>query len=158
MVFQMRGSPSAQPIMFRVRHALDHPEAPWHLRYVGQPDMGDRSRPTMVRSCIDVGTSENVVAFLQELGFKLDHEFVVKGYLFKKGRMKVTVSKVFKMSQPGNTAPEFLQAQTHSCLVELSVVTTQGQDQVQEDMKNFAEQLKPLVQLEKVDYRRLQTL
>ena len=32
-----------------------------------------------------------------------------------------------------------------SQLVELSVVALQGQDQIQEDMKNFAEQLKPYV-------------
>jgi len=30
-----------------------------------------------------------------------------------------------------------------SYLVELSVIAPHGQDQIQEDMKNFAEQLKP---------------
>jgi len=29
--------------------------------------------------------------------FRLDHEFVVKGYYFHKGRMKITVSKIFKV-------------------------------------------------------------
>ena len=46
------------------------------------------------------------------------------------------------MSQAGVTS-ENLVPQTGSYLVELSVVTTQGQDQVQEDMKNFADHLKP---------------
>jgi hypothetical protein len=32
---------------------------------------------------------------------------------------------------------------TMSYLVELSVIAPHGQDQIQEDMKNFAEQLKP---------------
>ncbi len=45
------------------------------------------------------------------------------------------------MLQPGNL--ESTDRLTSSCLVELSVVAAQGQDQIQEDMKNFAEQLKP---------------
>lgn len=155
MVYSIRGT-GGMAIVFRVRHALDYPEAPWHLRYVGQPDQGDKNRPTLVRNCIEVGTSENLVQFINEMGFRLDHEFVVKGYLFRKGRMKVIVSKVFKMLVPGNT--DNVEPLSLSYLVELSVVAPFGQDQVQDDMKNFAEQLKPLVQLEKVDHRRLQQM
>jgi hypothetical protein len=42
---------------------------------------------------------------------------------------------------PGN--PESVEPFTMSYLVELSVIAQHGQDQIQEDMKNFAEQLKP---------------
>lgn len=78
----------------------------------------------MIRSCIDVDTSSNVVPFLNELGFRyifitnfyfikllmqhkyyqylfhfrLDYEFVLKGFMFRKGRMKVTVAKVCRVS------------------------------------------------------------
>ena len=45
------------------------------------------------------------------------------------------------MQQPSNT--ESLEPISLSSLVELSVVATPGQDQIGEDMKNFAEQLKP---------------
>ena len=45
------------------------------------------------------------------------------------------------MLQPGNV--DQVERLTGSCLVELIVVAPQGQDQIQEDMKNFAEQLKP---------------
>jgi len=152
MAFQIRSGPGAAALMLRVRRALDYPEAPWHIRYVGQPEIGDKNRPTLVRSCIDVSTSSNLVSFLNELGFRLDHEFVLKGYLFRKGRMKVTVAKVFTMSQPGNTAN--LDPLTDSYLVELSVVAAAGQDAIADDMKTFAEQLKPLVLLEKIDHRR----
>ncbi len=41
-----------------------------HLRYVGQLDVGDKSRHTHVRNCIDVGTTENVVQFLQDMGYR----------------------------------------------------------------------------------------
>lgn len=69
--------------------------------------------------------------------------------MFRKGRMKVTVSKIFKI-------PE--QAMSQSYLVELSVLAPTGQEGIGEDMKVFAEQLKPLVQLEKMDYKRFVSL
>jgi mediator of RNA polymerase II transcription subunit 18 len=155
MVFALRGPPSVQAVILGVRHALDYPDDPWHIRYIGQADVGDRSRHTLVRSCVDVGTTENIRQFLSEMGFTLDYEYVIKGFLFRRGRLKVTVSKLNKITSPGN--PEMVEPLSTSHLVELSVVALQGQDQIQEDMKNFAEQLKPLVNLEKVDHRRLQS-
>jgi len=44
---------------------------------------------------------------------------------------------------------------SQSHIVELSVVAPTGQENVGEEMRVFAEQLKPLVQLEKIDYKRL---
>ena len=67
--------------------------------------------------------------------------------MFRKGRMKITVSKIFKV----NSA----EAISQSYLVELSVLVPNGQDAIAEDMRIFAEQLKPLVQLDKIDYKRL---
>lgn len=32
--------------------------------------MGDKSRATLLRSCVEVETSDNLSAFLEELGFK----------------------------------------------------------------------------------------
>ena len=42
-----------------------------HIRYVGPVEVGDRNRPTLMRSCIDVGVSENIRQFLSEMGFAL---------------------------------------------------------------------------------------
>ena len=72
-----------------------------------------------------------------------------KGSIFRKGRIKVTVSKVYKIIGADN-----LEGVTGSHLVELSVLAPSGQDAVGEDMKNFADQLKPLVMLDKFDIRR----
>ena len=47
-----------------------------------------------------------------------------------------------------------LEGVTSSHLVELSVLAPSGNDAVAEDMKNFADQLKPLVMLDKFDLRR----
>lgn len=141
--------------MLRVRKALDC-DAPYQLRYVGQPELGDRTRPTLVRSSLDIACTSTIIEFLTEMGCRVDFEFVNRGYMFRKGRMKITVSKIFKVNgvllKQGETYNEPI---SQSYLVELSVLATTGQDAIGEDMRQFAEQLKPLVQLEKIDFKRL---
>lgn len=86
--------------------------------------------------------------YLNELGCRIEFEYRISGYMFRKGRMKITVAKVFK----GNTPkPEPI---SQSYLVELSIIAPLGQEAIAEDMRAFAEQLKPLVNLEKIDYKR----
>ncbi|XP_033752911.1 mediator of RNA polymerase II transcription subunit 18-like [Pecten maximus] len=156
MFFSIKNTTITQPLNLRVRHSLVEQDS-WQVRYAGMAEMGDKNRSTMVRHVIDCSTSDNIVQFLNELGFRMDHEFVIKGFYFHKGRMKVTVSKIYKMNVPSNT--ENLEPFSTSSLVELSVVTQQsGGEGIAEDMKSFSEQLKPLVQLEKVDHRRLQNI
>lgn len=80
--------------------------------------------------------------------------------MFRKGRMKITVSKIFKVGsgiplKPGEPNNEPI---SQSYLVELSVLAPTGQDAIGEEMRQFAEQLKPLVQLEKIDFKRLGNL
>ena len=135
---------------------MDQPQNPFHLRYLGQQEMGDKNRATIVRNCIDCSTSSNCVQFLNEMGFKLDFEFVLKGYMFRKGRMKVIVAKLFRV-QP-NAGPEALEPLSQSYLVELSVNAPAGQEGIADEMKMFADSLKPLVILDKVDTRRLQQM
>ncbi|XP_065363546.1 mediator of RNA polymerase II transcription subunit 18 [Calliphora vicina] len=142
-----------QQLSVRVRRALDR-DAPFQLRYIGQPEL-DRSRPTLVRSSIDVGCTSTILEFLTELGCRLDFEYVSQGYMFRKGRMKITVAKIFKI-MPGKQHDG--EPVCHSYLVELSVLAPNGQDAIGDEMRIFAEQLKPLVQLEKIDYKRLGTL
>ena len=108
-------------------------------------------KATIVRSCYDIACSNNVVEFLTELGCRLEYDFISKGSIFRKGRIKVTVSKVYKIV---GAAMDNLEPVTGSHLVELSVLAPSGQDAVGEDMKNFADQLKPLVMLDTFDLRR----
>lgn len=143
------------PLLLRVRKALDV-EAPHQLRYIGQPEMGDRTRPTIVRSSIDVACTSTVVEFLTELGCRVEFEYTNRGYMYRKGRMKITVSKIFKtipnLLKPGESSTEPI---SQSYLVEMSVLAPPGQDSIGEEMRVFAEQLKSLVQLEKIDFKRL---
>merc|ERR1712098_845120 len=140
MVFTIRGT-APQPLQLRVRHSMDpNSKIPWQLRYVGQPEMSQKS--TVVRSCYDIACSSNVVEFLSELGCRLEYEYISRGLIFRKGRIKVTVSKIFKVGSSGSNMDN-LEGVTSSHLVELSVLAPSGNDAVAEDMKNFAEQLKP---------------
>lgn len=147
------GTPMVLPL--RVRRALDAPDAPWQLRYIGQHELGDKNRPTVVRSSIDMACSSTVLDFLTELGCRIDFEYIARGYMFRKGRMKVTVSKIFKVGGMATKPGESVEPISQSYLVELSVLAPSGQDAIAEDMRVFAEQLRPLVQLEKIDYKRL---
>ena len=63
------------------------------------------------------------------------------------------MSKIFKVGSSGSNMDN-LEGVTSSHLVELSVLAPSGNDAVAEDMKNFADQLKPLVMLDKSDLRR----
>lgn len=131
-------------------------DAPYQLRYIGQQELGDRTRPTLVRNCLDIACTPTIIEYLQELGCTVDFEYVCRGYMFRKGRMKVTVSKLFKMENgPSKPGENFVEAFTQSYLVELSVLVTVGQEGIGKEMAQFAEQLKPLVNLEKIDYKRL---
>lgn len=145
--FSLR-DPKQTSLQFRVRKALDV-DVPYQLRYIGQPEVGDRTRPTLVRSSIDVRCTRSILDFLTELGCRVDFEFINRGYMFRKGRMKVTVSKIFKGGPPPN------EPISQSYIVELSILAPSGQDVIAEEMRVFAEQLKPLVLLEKIDYKRL---
>ncbi|KAI4458409.1 glycosyl hydrolase [Holotrichia oblita] len=156
MCFSLCMNSSGNPLVFplRVRRALDAQDAPYQLRYIGQQELGDKNRPTIVRSSIDVACSASIVEFLQELGCRLDFEYTARGYMFRKGRMKITVSKICKCGG-GNKPGENIELISQSYLVELSVLAPSGYDAIAEDMRVFAEQLKPLVHLEKIDYKRL---
>ncbi|CAG0890809.1 unnamed protein product [Darwinula stevensoni] len=102
MIFTLQlGNMVQQHLTLRVRRALDQgldpSTTPWMLRYCGTTEYGDgKSRVTPVRSSIDVACTCNVVEFLNELGFKLDFEYMLKGQVFRKGRMKITLSKIFR--------------------------------------------------------------
>jgi hypothetical protein len=35
------GGTNLQPLLLRVRRALDYQDMPWQLRYIGQPEIGE---------------------------------------------------------------------------------------------------------------------
>lgn len=70
--------------------------------------------------------------------------------------MKVTVAKIFAKTTTDPQTGLYIDQDpiSNSYLVELSVVAPSGQDGLAEEVKAFADLLKPLVNLEKTDHRR----
>ena len=141
---------------------MDCPENPWNLRYLGHHDT-DRNRLALARSCVDCNTSSNISQFLQEMGFRLEFELVLRGHMFRKGRMKIVVYKIFRINGGsgivnGAINPnmmDLLEPLTQSHLVELSVIAPAHQASIAEEMKQFSDLLKPLVVLENIDMRKI---
>ncbi len=78
--------------------------------------------------------------------FRMEYEFVAKGHVFAKGRLKVTVSRIYKMNVVGRVDDANIEPQTNSVLVELSAVVQQGTEDphaLGKGVKEFADQLKP---------------
>ena len=75
---QQQPQQSQQPILLRVRKAQNL-DAPHQLRYIGQSELGDRNRPTLVRSSIDIACTSTIIEFLTELGCRVDFEYTTKG-------------------------------------------------------------------------------
>ena len=71
-------------------------------------------------------------------------ELLLKGYLFHKGKLKITVFKIFTPSQTGD-----FQQLSQSHLVEISCIVPAGSETVAEEVKRFADMFKPYVKMEK---------
>lgn len=151
MVFSMRES-NTSTVSVRVRRSLVEPDQPATMCYQGHPELGDKNRPTTVRTCIEVNCTPNVAAFLQELGFRLEYEYVTQGWRFRKNRMKAVVAKVHKVMNPPNLDQIVPLSKSH--LVEVSTVSGSGDERAATEVQTFAIQLQPLVILEKKDPKR----
>lgn len=157
--FSLHAGPPAQPLQMRVRKSAAMPKDPdelaFLLRYCGQLEIGDHTRPTLVRNVLDVHVTKNVIEFLLALGCRVDFEYQIRGYMYLKGRMKITVGKVFKLATRRRCVGEAIAIEsfTRSYLVEMSVLAPNGEEAVGHEMRAFAEQLKPLVQMEKRDFK-----
>ena len=139
------GNPS---MSLRARRSLLFEGYPWLLTYYGHTDSADSSRPVAVRTCVQAGTSEELPKFLSCIGFKKDFELISKGHVFKKGDMRIIISKFYSpVKDP--SYPDGYQPLAEEYLVELSAVNPKICEVLAREMHTFAEQLKPLVYFEK---------
>ncbi|XP_046848744.1 mediator of RNA polymerase II transcription subunit 18-like [Xenia sp. Carnegie-2017] len=154
IVYVLKPYQGATAVTLRARCSLDAPGMPWQLRYVGEADQfSEKSKNVMTRTCVEVMTSDNLTTFLEELGFGFESEYIAKGYYFKKGDIRVTISKIHRVSTRGDT--EHPEAISSSYLVEASVISSVQQNSVGDELKAFTDNLKPVVLLEKVDHRKI---
>ena len=91
-----------------------------------------------MRNQVTVGCSENVTSFLTELGFRADTEFLSKGYLYRKGRIKIVLAKLCKMKEPGQHQEQNLLPLTKSHMVEISVTTIAGTEDPGNDQNDLS--------------------
>merc|ERR1712183_212422 len=77
------------------------------------------------------------------------------GYLFRKGRLKIVVSKLCKMKEPGKTDDNSLIPITQSHLIEASITVPTGSEDPGRELLAFADQMKPLVNMEKTELEKI---
>lgn len=79
MTEQMNSQPP--PLLLRVRKSNDPADAamPFQLRYIGNPELGDIKRPTLVRASFDIACSPSIIDFLTEMGCRLEFEYTIRG-------------------------------------------------------------------------------
>ena len=118
----------------------------------GTSETGEKNRAASMRSCIEVDSTDNATSFLEQIGFTFDHETILRGYLFKKGPMKICVSRLHKIPEKGKF--QNAMQMTDSYLVEVTLNTLVQQDALCDEMKNFADYLKPIVVLDKLEQKR----
>ncbi|XP_063720592.1 mediator of RNA polymerase II transcription subunit 18-like isoform X2 [Symsagittifera roscoffensis] len=159
----------------------DQMASAYQLRYQGMNEGArDRSKPTVSRTVITVALTpphtgerergEGAHKFLEDMGFKLDFHLVLKGNVFVKDRLRVTVSRVFRVTAgagaEGEKECEMHMRATYldrhlqpvfpsTLLVEASCTapTHLPQDEVGDELKAFVEHLKPLITMDKIEHR-----
>lgn len=152
IVYSIKEPNGVGQTVVRARHSLDTPDQPWTLLYLGQIEHGDKSRPTMVRTYVEVSVTSNICTFLQDMGFVMEYEFITSGWIFRKNRIKTLVYKVHQIPKPNNLEQTI--PLTNSHCVEVSLIASSSNEHVTNELVNFADQLKPLINLEKTDLRR----
>ncbi|XP_076803713.1 mediator of RNA polymerase II transcription subunit 18-like [Clavelina lepadiformis] len=145
-------------VMVKACKSIIQPSAPWQIKYIGNIEAADHTKPAMIRSNVTVAVSQDPSQFLEELGFILRYEVVLRGQFYRKGNLKVTVAKLLLNS--GIAASTFdatkLEAANTSHLVEISALSLMRDDGVAEEVRRFAQLLAPIAMMEKVDHRRIQ--
>uniref|UniRef100_A0A914VQJ6 Mediator of RNA polymerase II transcription subunit 18 n=2 Tax=Plectus sambesii TaxID=2011161 RepID=A0A914VQJ6_9BILA len=111
--------------------------------------------PTIVRKTIDsLVDSNNMMEFIKALGLRIEYEFLTTGVMFTKGRLKISVTKVSRSDQFG--VYENLKQFSNSHLVEISISLPEGDDYTSaaKAVRDFADQLKPICDMQKLEYWR----
>uniref|UniRef100_A0A7E4VG89 Mediator of RNA polymerase II transcription subunit 18 n=1 Tax=Panagrellus redivivus TaxID=6233 RepID=A0A7E4VG89_PANRE len=154
MVFALKSNegPDVQ-LRLRRRFNLDL----WHVRYVGTP-IADKC-PAVCRASIDsVMYTKDMMDFVKHMGFRLIYEFVMKGWVFTRGPIKILVYKLCTTDKPGIYSKELIKPFGTSHIVEASIpVENEDTMKYSKLLKDFTDQLMPLVEFRKVEYFRPRT-
>jgi len=142
------------PIIVKASRAISKfpsTPGPWQLKYYGTIDSGSRNKAAMTRSVVTVACNKNPDDFLKELGFTLQYEVQLRGKLYRKGNIKIVVAKLMSKNFDDSKYENIAQ----SNLVEISAPATARDEKVSIELKNFAQNLRPIVHLDKIDPKRM---
>ncbi|CAI4230015.1 unnamed protein product [Auanema sp. JU1783] len=121
----------------------------WQFRYIGGPEP-DQKCPVIVRKVIDSITySYNMMEFVKTIGLRMDYEFIARGTAYTCGKIKIIVSALQKSEKAGNY--DNLKRLSDSYLVEMSISLPESSEYTQaaKQLRDFADQLLPLVHMQK---------
>uniref|UniRef100_A0A0N5ATZ2 Mediator of RNA polymerase II transcription subunit 18 n=1 Tax=Syphacia muris TaxID=451379 RepID=A0A0N5ATZ2_9BILA len=155
MVFSLKtGQDPDVTIRLRRKFGSDANSYLWHFRYIGSPEP-DNSCPTIVRKSISsLVFSHNMMEFVKTLGLRMDYEYITKGQLFTKGSIKILINNITKTEKTGNYEPSVLKPLSDSLLLEMSCALpeTIGYQHTAKVMRDVADQLIPICNMQKVEY------
>jgi len=154
MVFKLKTGADSQ-VQVQMRRRFNGDSVYWHCRYVGLPETVNS--PVIVRTVIDsLMYSTNMMEFVKLLGLRMEYEYIADGVLLTKGPIKVAVYKINYTETTGNYSKENRKPLTESHLVEANIMLPDGQahEQPAKTLREFANQLMPLCELQKIDYMK----
>lgn len=84
----------------------------------------------------------------------MDYEYIVRGFLFTAGRIKIVVSRMQRTEKAGVYDQSTIKKLSDSLLVEMSTCLPESADYMPaaKALRDLADQLSPLVEMKKVDY------
>ncbi|KHN80685.1 Mediator of RNA polymerase II transcription subunit 18 [Toxocara canis] len=130
----------------------------WHFRYMSAPE-ADTTCPTIIRKSIDsLIYSHDMMEFVKTLGLRMDYEYITKGYLFTKGNIKIVIDNITRTEKTGTYDPNLLKPLSDSLLIEMSVAQPDSKEYITtaKMLRDFADQLLPICDMQKVEYWRRQ--
>ncbi|CZR14431.1 Mediator of RNA polymerase II transcription subunit 18 [Caenorhabditis elegans] len=136
---------------FRTEHRIQNY---WQLKYIGVPEP-DQKCPTIVRKEISsLVHSQDMMTYAKSLGLRMDYEYMTQGKLWTKGNIKILHSILTSTSRAGTYDSNSIKSVSDSALVEISISLPESAEYMPaaKSLRDFADQLMPLVNMEKVDY------
>jgi len=155
MVFTLKVASDNQ-VQVRMRRRLKSDHFFWHARYISTPEPAPNC-PAIVRKTIDSSIfSPGMMEFIKALGLRIDYELMMDGILFTKGNIRVTVSHITYTEKTGRYESEYRKPLSNSHFVEASVVIPENQEYMSsaKALREFADHLAPLCELQKFDYMK----
>jgi len=153
--YHMKQPNSSLPIVVKVVKAVfPRGSFPIQMKYCGTVDGANtKSKRANSRTVVTVSCNKDPDEFLKQLGFTMMFEAQIKGHFYRKGHIKITVAKLVNITKTFDQSKLDKVATSH--MVEASLSSASRDDRAAEELFRFAQGLKPIVNLEKMDMMKI---